>query len=86
MVVAYLFLDQMALLGGIINLLPRVKQSLLGERVLLAKFTLGKVPCWPIDTTYYVEKTKVPCDFTWLYYILLALDLDALINPLLFRV
>ena len=35
-------------------------------------------PCFPIDTTYYVEKTERPCDLRWLYYMLLKLDLTRL--------
>jgi type I restriction enzyme S subunit len=33
------------------------------------------VPCFPIDTTYFVDDTKQPCHLRWLYYGLLHLDL-----------
>ncbi|MCI0576760.1 MAG: restriction endonuclease subunit S [Chloroflexi bacterium] len=51
--------------------------------VIGRKGSIGEVhysdePSWPIDTTYYVDRTKVPCDLKWLYYILLALDLTKL--------
>lgn len=51
---------------------------IVGRKGSIGEVHLSKNPCWPIDTTYYIEKTKVPCDFTWLYYTLLALDLTRL--------
>ncbi len=51
---------------------------IIGRKGSIGEVHLSKVPCWAIDTTYYVEKTKVPCDFTWLYYTLKALDLTRL--------
>lgn len=51
---------------------------IIGRKGSIGEIHLSKVPCWAIDTTYYVEKTKVPCDFTWLYYMLKALDLTRL--------
>ncbi len=51
--------------------------------VIGRKGSIGEVnwsggPCFPIDTTYYVEKTKKPCDLRWLYFTLLKLDLTRL--------
>jgi type I restriction enzyme S subunit len=34
--------------------------------------------CFPIDTTYYVDRTSKPCELKWLYYALVALDLPRL--------
>jgi type I restriction enzyme, S subunit len=51
--------------------------------VIGRKGSIGEVnwsdgPCFPIDTTYYLEKTERPCDLRWLYYTLLKLDLTRL--------
>lgn len=51
--------------------------------VIGRKGSIGEVnwsdrPCFPIDTTYYVEKTTKPCDLKWLYYTLLELNLTRL--------
>jgi len=51
---------------------------IIGRKGSIGEVHFSKIPCWAIDTTYYVEKTKVPCDFTWLYYTLKALDLTRL--------
>ena len=49
-----------------------------GRKGSIGQVHLCKVPCWPIDTTYYIEDTTVPCDLEWLYYTLLALGLTKL--------
>lgn len=55
-----------------------------GETIIVGrKGSAGEVnyspkPCWPIDTTYYIEKTNMPCDFTWLYYTLTSANLSEL--------
>ncbi|MBE7535037.1 MAG: restriction endonuclease subunit S [Anaerolineales bacterium] len=51
---------------------------IVGRKGSIGEIHLSKIPCWAIDTTYYIDKTKVPCDFTWLYYTLKALDLTRL--------
>ncbi|NWF64432.1 MAG: restriction endonuclease subunit S [Chloroflexi bacterium] len=51
---------------------------IVGRKGSIGEVHLSKIPCWAIDTTYYIDKTKVPCDFTWLYYTLKALDLTRL--------
>lgn len=58
--------------------LTKGETLIVGRKGSIGEVHLSKVPCWPIDTTYYIEKTKVPCDFAWLYYMLLALDLTRL--------
>lgn len=50
----------------------------IGRKGSIGKVHFSNGPCWPIDTTYYVEKTKTACELTWLYYTLLALDLTKL--------
>lgn len=55
-----------------------------GETIIVGrKGSAGEVnyspkPCWPIDTTYYIDKTNMPCDFTWLYYTLTSANLSEL--------
>lgn len=51
---------------------------IIGRKGSIGEVHLSKVACWPIDTTYYVETTKVPSDLTWLYYMLSAMDLPKL--------
>jgi type I restriction enzyme S subunit len=49
-----------------------------GRKGSIGEIHLSEMPCWPIDTTYYVQLKKKPCDLIWLYYTLLALDLTKL--------
>jgi type I restriction enzyme S subunit len=51
--------------------------------VIERKGSIGEVnwsndPCFPVDTTYFIDKTKQPCDLRWLYFTLLKLDLTRL--------
>ncbi|MEO1622957.1 MAG: restriction endonuclease subunit S, partial [Cyanobacteria bacterium J06632_3] len=50
----------------------------IGRKGSIGKIHLSKVPCYPIDTTYYIDSSKVECDFNWLSYILSTLGLDEL--------
>jgi type I restriction enzyme, S subunit len=50
----------------------------IGRKGSIGEVNWSNGPCFPIDTTYYVEKTKRPCDLRWLYYTLLKLDLTRL--------
>ncbi|MBK6645338.1 MAG: restriction endonuclease subunit S [Anaerolineales bacterium] len=58
--------------------LTKGETLIIGRKGSIGEVRFSKVPCWAIDTTYFIEKTKVPCDFTWLYYTLKALDLTRL--------
>jgi type I restriction enzyme S subunit len=58
--------------------LTKGETIIVGRKGSIGEIHLSKVPCWPIDTTYYIDKAKTPCDFTWLYYMLLVLDLTRL--------
>jgi type I restriction enzyme S subunit len=51
---------------------------IVGRKGSIGEVHFSQIPCWPIDTTYYVQTKKKPCDLTWLYYILLVLDLTKL--------
>ena len=48
---------------------------IVGRKGSIGEVHFSETPCWPIDTTYYIDSTKKPCDLNWLYYTLLALDL-----------
>jgi type I restriction enzyme S subunit len=58
--------------------LTRGPTLIIGRKGSIGEIHFSKTPCWPIDTTYYLEATKRPCDLTWLYYNLLALNLTRL--------
>ncbi len=47
----------------------------IGRKGSIGEINWSNEPCFPIDTTYFVEKTKKPCDLRWLYFTLLKLDL-----------
>jgi type I restriction enzyme S subunit len=50
----------------------------IGRKGSIGEVHLSELPCWPIDTTYYVQLKEKPCDLVWLYYTLLVLDLTKL--------
>jgi len=54
------------------------KTIIIGRKGSIGEVHFSNLPCWPIDTTYYIEATKIPCDLNWLYYMLVALDLTHL--------
>jgi len=47
----------------------------IGRKGSIGEIRWSDKPCFPIDTTYYIETTKLPCELRWLYYALLQLDL-----------
>jgi type I restriction enzyme, S subunit len=51
---------------------------IVGRKGSIGKVHFSHQPCYPIDTTYYIEKTKKSSDLTWLYYLLLSLNLSDL--------
>lgn len=48
---------------------------IVGRKGSVGQVHLSEVPCFPIDTTYYIEDSSVDCDFVWLFYLLKSLDL-----------
>lgn len=50
----------------------------IGRKGSIGEINWSNEPCFPIDTTYFVEETKQPCDLRWLYFMLLKLDLTRL--------
>src|ERR1035441_9208139 len=58
--------------------LTRGATIVIGRKGSIGEVHWSNGPCFPIDTTYYVQKTERPCDLRWLYYSLLKLDLTRL--------
>lgn len=50
----------------------------IGRKGSIGKVSWSDRPCYPIDTTYFVDRTTRPCDLKWLYFALLAIDLTTL--------
>ncbi len=48
----------------------------IGRKGSHGEVNFSPVPCWPIDTTYYVDKTSTDTDLTWLRYRLEAAGLN----------
>jgi len=51
---------------------------IVGRKGSFGEVRLSLVPCWPIDTTYYIDETATNADLRWLSYRLAALDLTRL--------
>lgn len=56
----------------------------LGETIVIGrKGSIGEIilvsdSCWPIDTTYYIDRTCTDCDLAWLSFVLKSLKLGGL--------
>lgn len=50
----------------------------IGRKGSFGEVNLSPGPCWPIDTTYYVDASATETDLRWLAYRLAALGLDKL--------
>ena len=50
----------------------------IGRKGSIGKVYFSSIPCWPIDTTYYIEHPKSDSDLTWLTYSLRFLNLQEL--------
>jgi len=51
---------------------------IIGRKGSIGQVNYSESPCWPIDTTYYIDSSKTNCDITWLYWWLKSLSLDLL--------
>lgn len=49
-----------------------------GRKGSVGQVHYSGLPCFPIDTTYYIDSAKLPLDLRWLAYILPMLDLSEL--------
>jgi type I restriction enzyme S subunit len=50
----------------------------IGRKGSFGEISFSPAPCWPIDTTYYVDSTATAADLRWLAYRLSALGLTRL--------
>ncbi len=50
----------------------------IGRKGSIGQVNYSEVPCWPIDTTYYIDASKTNHDLIWLYWLLRWLHLDSL--------
>jgi type I restriction enzyme S subunit len=50
---------------------------IIGRKGSHGKINYSYEECFPIDTTFYVDRTSTTNDIRWVYYLLLALRLDA---------
>jgi len=51
---------------------------IIGRKGSIGAIHFSPVACWPIDTTYYIENTKLNADLAWLVYILQTVNLSGL--------
>jgi len=51
---------------------------IIGRKGSIGEVHWSEDACYPIDTTYYVDETKQPCDLKWLFYALQELHLTRL--------
>jgi type I restriction enzyme S subunit len=51
---------------------------IIGRKGSIGEVHLSSVPCYPIDTTYFIEQRKTDADLTWLAFWLQALNLREL--------
>ncbi|MFN2397214.1 MAG: restriction endonuclease subunit S [Gemmatimonadaceae bacterium] len=58
--------------------LTRKPAIIIGRKGSFGEIHYSDAPCWPIDTTYYVDSTSTDCDLKWLFYRLTSLGLKSL--------
>lgn len=51
---------------------------IIGRKGSIGEVNYSSGPCWPIDTTYYVDSSKTSCDLRWLFFLLKFIKLNAL--------
>lgn len=49
---------------------------IIGRKGSYGKVSYSRVPCFPIDTTYYTDSSLTKENIRWLYYILSSIELD----------
>ena len=47
---------------------------IIGRKGSVGEVHFSEVPCWPIDTTYYIEISAPGVDMRWLYYCLRSIN------------
>jgi type I restriction enzyme S subunit len=51
---------------------------IVGRKGSIGEVHLSRSPCWPIDTTYFIDRPKIDVDLAWLASPLKTLDLSSL--------
>lgn len=51
---------------------------IIGRKGSFGKINYSNIECFPIDTTYYIDKTATKNNLLWLLYVLYSLNLDSL--------
>lgn len=51
------------------------KTVVIGRKGSIGEAAFSARPCWPIDTTYYVDEAGTEQDLRWLYYLISSLNL-----------
>jgi len=51
---------------------------IVGRKGSIGKIHFSQEPCFPIDTTYYIDETKKECNIRWLTYQLKQINLERL--------
>jgi len=51
---------------------------IIGRKGSIGQVNYSELPCWPIDTTYYIDSSKTSCNLVWLYWLLKWIRLDLL--------
>lgn len=54
------------------------KTIIIGRKGSIGEIQISAEPCWPIDTTYYIDQSCSDCDLYWLSFILKYLKLGEL--------
>lgn len=49
---------------------------IIGRKGSYGKVSYSEVPCFPIDTTYYIDSSLTKENIRWLYYLLSSINLD----------
>ena len=49
---------------------------IVGRKGSYGRVNFSEIPCYPIDTSYFIDSTKTSCNLVWLKYFLSILRLD----------
>jgi len=64
--------------GSHTSALTRGPTIIVGRKGSLGEVNYSETACWPIDTTYYIDRTATDADLRWLVHRLLGLELTQL--------
>jgi type I restriction enzyme S subunit len=58
--------------------LTRGPTVVVGRKGSFGEVQFSEDPCWPIDTTYFIDESATEADLRWLYHLLLVLPLKTM--------